>query len=387
MFPINSYAWSEERTATLKFGKTAGKKVKHYAFGIHQSAWNDFSSWTIKGLELYKKKSAELIVDGSIEGRQIKAETLETGHHKAGSITAEIIAANAVRAKHILIDDGLINNLVTHNAFISKLWAQDAFIRSLKTVKISSTQLDTDWLSAYTGEIGGFRIGYNPNGDDFWLTGANNFDCGINPGFNAGTRGAQFWAAWGRDWINPGPNAWWVNAQGVMTCKATPVFNSGIRVPHGVVHYNNGTYTYSPNIKKIYMEKGNGQTWIKYYIGTVGPKDDEIAQYWNYVTMSASDKRYKSNIKPTEVNGLEIINNLKCYDYDIKLPQEESKHINCGIMAQDVEIHMNDAHLVNPDDIQSYKPFEMIPYLIKAIQELSEQNKELKNKLEEIING
>lgn len=363
------------------------EEVAMYRLGLQQPDWSNFTNITFKNAKIYKKKSAELIVDGSIEGRQIKTQTLETGHHKAGSITAEIIAANAVRAKHVLIDDGLIDNLVSHKAFITKLWAKDAFIKSLQTVKISSTQLDTDWLSAYTGEIGGFRIGYNPNGDDFWLTGANNFDCGINPGFNAGTRGAQFWAAWGRDWINPGPNAWWVNAQGVMTCKATPVFYSGIRVPHGVVHYNNGTYTYSPNIKKIYMEKGNGQTWIKYYIGTVGPKDDEIAQYWNYVTMSASDKRYKSNIKPTEVNGLEIINNLKCYDYDIKLPQEESKHINCGIMAQDVEIHMNDAHLVNPDDIQSYKPFEMIPYLIKAIQELSEQNKELKNKLEEITNG
>ena len=103
--------------------------------------------------------------------------------------------------------------------------------------------------------------------------------------------------------------------------------------------------------------------------------------------MSASDKRYKSNIKPTEVRGLETINKLKCYEYDIKLPKEDSKHIKCGIMAQDVEIHMNDAHLINPDYIQSYKPFEMIPYLIKAIQELSQQNNELKNKLEEIING
>ena len=131
MFPINSYAWSEERTATLKFEKTAGKKVKHYAFGIHQSAWNDFSSWTIKGLELYKKKSAELIVDGSIEGRQIKTQTLETGHHKAGSITSEIIAAKAVKVNNLLVDDAMIQEFVAHKAFISKLWAQDAFIKSL----------------------------------------------------------------------------------------------------------------------------------------------------------------------------------------------------------------------------------------------------------------
>nr|DAW16531.1 MAG TPA: tail protein [Caudoviricetes sp.] len=266
-------------------------------------------------------------------------------------------------------------------------------------VKINADKVDISGvLRAYTGEIGGFRIGYNYNDQSFWLTGKDNFECGINPGLNAGSRGAQVWAAWGNQWTNPGPNAWWVNAQGVMTCKATPVFKNGVSVPHGVVHYNNGTYTYSPNIKKIYMEEANGKTWIKYYIGSVGPKDDELAQYWNYVTMSGSDKRYKSNIKATEVNGLEIINNLKCYDYDIKLPTDKkSKHINCGIMAQDVEIHMNEAHLVYPNGIQSYTPFEMQPYLIKAIQELSQENTNLKSqlksmnerlqKLEDKING
>ena len=375
--------------ATLRIPENI-TNIEYYRFGILQETRSNFSNVNIQLPKVYKKKSAELIVDGSIEGRQIKTKTLETAHHKAESITSEIIAANAVKAKHVLIDDGLIDNLVSHNAFITKLWAQDAFIKSLQTVKISATQLDTDWLSAYTGEIGGFRIGKNPNDGGFWLTGTNNFDCGINPGHNAGSRGAQLWAAWGDEWTKAGPNAWWVNAQGVMTCKNTPVFAKGMAVHGGVVHYANGTYTYSPNIKKIYMEQENGKTWIRYYVGSVGPEDDELAQYWNYVTMSGSDKRYKSNIKPTEVNGLEIINNLKCYDYDIKLPHEKEKHINCGIMAQDVEMHMNEAHLVYPNGIQSYTPFEMMPYLIKAVQELSTQNNELQQriiKLEELING
>ena len=363
------------------------EEVAMYRLGLQQPDWSDFTNITFKNAKIYKKKSAELIVDGSIEGRQIKAETLETGHHKAGSITSEIIAANAVKAKHVLIDDGLINNLVTHNAFISKLWAQDAFIKNLGAVKIKSTQLDTDWLSAYTGEIGGFRIGANPNdGGGFWLTGANNFECGINPGLNAGTRGAQIWAAWGNNWLNAGDNAWWVNAQGVMTCKNTAYLNKGAHIDSGNLTYKYGTYTYSTNIKEITYYSGSTK-WVTFGVGQQGKSGNVHQGYWVGVTPTASDRRYKSNIKPTEINGLEIINNLKCYDYDIKLPQEESKHINCGIMAQDVEIHMKDAHLVNPDDIQSYQPFEMLPYLIKAIQELSEQNKELKNKLEEIING
>lgn len=151
MFPINSYAWSEERTATLKFEKTAGKKVKHYAFGIHQSAWNDFSSWTIKELELYKKKSAELIVDGSIEGRQIKANTLETGHHKSGSITSDIIAANAVNVNHIDINDALIRELVAHKAFINQLWSQQAFINKLNAIDFDFTKGTGSYIQSKDG--------------------------------------------------------------------------------------------------------------------------------------------------------------------------------------------------------------------------------------------
>ena len=386
-FPYAS-SFGEKLVAIVKVPQTANKSIEFIEPLIYQERNSNFFSFTLKNVTVYKKKSAELIVDGTIQGKHIKSSTIETGHLKAGSVTADIVAADAIKATHLNVDDAMLDKLVTNKAFVTKLWAQDAFIKNLSTVKISATQLDTDWLSAYTGDIGGFRIGKNPNQPgDFWLTGSNNFNCGLNPGHNIGTRGAQIWAAWGDRWDKAGNNAWWVNGQGVMTCNATPIFYRGAYVPNGVVYYKNGTYTYSPNIKKIYMEEVNGKTWIKYYVGTVGPKDDEIAQYWNYVTMSASDKRYKSNIKPTEVNGLEIINNLKCYDYDIKLPHEKEKHINCGIMAQDVEIHMNEAHLVYPNGIQSYTPFEMIPYLIKAVQELSEENKELKNKLEELING
>lgn len=372
MFPINSYSWSEERTATLKFEKTAGKKVKHYAFGIHQSAWNDFSSWTIKELELYKKKSAELIVDGSIEGRQIKTQTLETGHHKAGSITSEIIAANAVRAKHILIDDGLINNLVTHNAFISKLWAQDAFIRSLKTVKISSTQLDTDWLSAYTGDIGGFRIGKNPNQPgDFWLTGSNNFNCGLNPGHNIGTRGAQIWAAWGNNWNQAGPNAWWVDGQGRMTCSSPATFYGGLHV------YNANLDTHGRDIQGDANNNGAKTTVI----------------WWSQidrVKSSVSDKRFKTNIKPTKVKAVDLLNKIEMVEFNWK---KDNKFEKIGAIAQQVQSVEESLVVKDMDSKQSYSDYlrisyyDTIPYLIKAIQELSQQNKELKNKLEEIING
>ena len=342
------------------------KEIKDIYFTIDRYGTPIFDE-----LSIVPQKSAELIVDGSIEGRQIKAETLETGHHKAGSITSEIIAANAVRAKHVLIDDGLIDNLVSHNAFISKLWAQDAFIRSLQTVKISSTQLDTDWLSAYTGDIGGFRIGKNPNQlGDFWLTGSNNFNCGLNPGHNIGTRGAQIWAAWGNNWAKAGPNAWQVSGQGVMTCNNRAVFNRGFDV-HGA-----GIYTHDQDI----TSQGAGSSTTK-------------VMWWsqiNRVKSAISDKRLKTNVKSTKVKAVDLLNKIEMVEFNWK---KDNKFEKIGAIAQQVQSVEASLIVHDMDDKQTYNDYlrinyyGTIPYLIKAVQELSEENNKLKNKLEELING
>lgn len=370
-FPTPSIATLETSTS-VKVQVELRKEIEYIEPLVFQNKWSDFYRFHLKKLFVGKKKSAELIVDGSIEGRQIKAETLETGHHKAGSITSEIIAANAVKAKHILIDDGLINNLVTHNAFISKLWAQDAFIRSLKTVKISTTQLDTDWLSAYTGDIGGFRIGKNPNQPgDFWLTGSNNFNCGLNPGHNIGTRGAQIWAAWGNDWNRAGSNAWWVDGQGRMNCKNSATFYGGLHV------YNARLDTHGQDIQ------GDANSY--------GAKTTVI--WWsqiNRVKSSVSDKRFKTNIKPTKVKAVDLLNKIEMVEFNWK---KDNKFEKIGAIAQQVQSVEETLVVKDMDSKQSHSDYlrisyyETIPYLIKAVQELSEQNKELKNKLEEIING
>ena len=370
LYPASGYG-VKNCTATVKI-PDENKEIDFIDLIIHQTAWNDYTTYNLKKINVVKKKSAELIVDGSIEGRQIKTETLETGHHKAGSITSEIIAANAVRAKHILIDDGLINNLVTHNAFISKLWAQDAFIRSLKTVKISTTQLDTDWLSAYTGDIGGFRIGKNPNQPgDFWLTGSNNFNCGLNPGHNIGTRGAQIWAAWGYNWNQAGPNAWWVDGQGRMNCKSSATFYGGLHV------YNARLDTHGQDIQ------GDANSY--------GAKTTVI--WWsqiNRVKSSVSDKRFKTNIKPTKVKAVDLLNKIEMVEFNWK---KDNKFEKIGAIAQQVQSVEKSLVVKDMDSKQSHSDYlrisyyDAIPYLIKAVQELSEENNKLKNKLEEIING
>ena len=53
-------------------------------------------------------------------------------------------------------------------------------------------------------------------------------------------------------------------------------------------------------------------------------------------------------------------------------------------MAQDVQKYAPEAFFENPDGVYSYKVFELVPYLIKAIQELAFENKTLTKRLENL---
>ena len=382
LYPASGYG-VRNCTATIKI-LDRNKEIEFIEPMLQQNTWSNYTKYSINKLTVVKKKSAELIVDGSIEGRQIKANTLETGHHKAGSITSDIIASNAVKAKHIEIDDGLIENLVSHKAFITKLWAKDAFIKSLQTVKIKSTQIDADLLSAYKGYIGGFQIGtHEKDPSKYWLTGTNQFYVGMsNGGGNWGQ--TALWVNWGTEWDKVGDNAWFVREDGRMLCYnqaefwKTPVIHGDLKVTGNIVYdngYGKGVWCYSP----IYTEinKSGNSLSLK---GGNGAKD--------YITIDSlvSDRRLKSNIKKSTVNALEVLNKFETYSFTRKY-REDVKDIELGIMAQDIKEYMPDAFVDHPAGYYTYEPFEIIPYLIKAIQELSQQNKELKQKLEEIING
>ena len=142
-----------ETSTSVKVKVESIKEIEYIEPLIFQNKFSDFFRFHLKKLFVGKKKSAELIVDGSIEGRHVKANTLETGHHKARSITSEIIAAKAVKVGHLLVDDAMIDEFVAHKAFINKLWAQDAFIKNLQTVNFDFTRGSGDYIQSTNGNM------------------------------------------------------------------------------------------------------------------------------------------------------------------------------------------------------------------------------------------
>ena len=404
-FPTPSIVTLETSTS-VKVQVELRKEIEYIEPLVFQNKWSDFYRFHLKKLFVGKKKSAELIVDGSIEGRQIKTETLETGHHKAGSITSEIIAANAVRAKHILIDDGLINNLVTHNAFISKLWAQDAFIRSLKTVKITSTQIDTETLRGKT--ITGATI------DGGEIRGRTKIKLG-EYGFMQPTSegGLQ---------INSPRRFNSKDGIGVQIIGAT---ERGEDIPYGLFVYQDKDFTvgdravdtdsYIMTVQGFIRTKGiNNLRFVNYRDASTSiglwnrdvsllfdNTDNDIYYSWkskyslwgiikNFYN-TTSDERLKKDIVTCDYKALDLINDFKFKSFNWKYHEEfgQKPYTEIGLIAQDVE-KINKNFVAMAGEYKTLNQFNLLTYSLKAIQELSTQNKELQQKiikLEEKING
>ena len=97
------------------------------------------------------KVKGDMVVDGSILGRHIASESVETGHMRAGSVTTPILASNAVTADKLLVDYAMINKLVSNQAFIRELASQRAFITQLISVGISANDIRGGRLTANSG--------------------------------------------------------------------------------------------------------------------------------------------------------------------------------------------------------------------------------------------
>lgn len=89
----------------------------------------------------------------------------------------------------------------------------------------------------------------------------------------------------------------------------------------------------------------------------------------NTTINSSSDMRMKTNIVDTKVNAVDILNQVEMKSFDWRI---DNKHEDIGIIAQQLQEILPD--LVYEDKITtklSIQPIKFIPYLIKAIQELS----------------
>lgn len=103
---------------------------------------------------------------------------------------------------------------------------------------------------------------------------------------------------------------------------------------------------------------------------------------YNWSIVNSSDERLKCNIEESDVCALSVIKNIKTYRFDWI---ETGEHKNLGFIAQQIESVEESLVDVSEDDGHySTKDLDLIPYLVKSIQELSKQVDYLKNEISEL---
>lgn len=293
---------------------------------------------------------------------------LFVGDAKVGTLNADIIRSNSISAEKLIFDTALAKKLVSSDVFTDTLAAKTAFINKLRSVVVSATLLE-----GYKGQIGGFQIGtHDKDPTVFWLTGSNSFRVGMSDG-GWKTGQTALWVNWGNNWEKPGDYAWFVKNTGEMHCYNKAQFWNVPRV-HGNLEVTGDIFYFidratnkvaywvsSPSYKRI--EESNGYAYL--YRQTGGYS-------WVALNKDISDRRYKTNIQDSQVSALDVIEKLKTYSYR-KEYDDKIEDIACGIMAQDVQEVAPEAFFENPDGAYSYNTFALVPYLIKAIQELNQK--------------
>ena len=300
---------------------------------------------------------------------------LFVGDARIGTLNTDIIRSNSIAADKLIFDTALARKLVASDVFTDTLAAKTAFINKLRSVVVSAT-----FLEGYKGKIGGFQIGtHDKDPTTFWITSTNGFRVGMSDG---GWRVNQtcLWVNWGDDWSSPGKLAWFVKNSGKMYCYNqaefwnSPIIHGDLEVTGNIFFkvnsQKNGYWLSSGDFKRI--EESSGYAYLYRQSGGYA---------WIPLNKDVSDRRYKHNIQDSQVSGLDVIDKLKTYSYR-KEYDDKVEDIACGIMAQDVQKYAPEAFYENPDGAYSYRTFELVPYLIKAIQELNQKVERLEKQHE-----
>ncbi|CIP02554.1 PblB [Streptococcus pneumoniae] len=316
--------------------------------------------------------TGETLIDRAVI-KSAMVDKLKTANFEAGSVTTTILDAEAVTADKVRFDAAFIRKMTANDAFIDQLISKRIFSTKVESVISSST-----FLEAYQGRIGGFTLGQFDQGGGRWISGVNQFSVGMGNGAGHGVRTA-FWANWGNNWNYAGPKAWNVNTDGKMYCRNEVGFYDQVDFSNSsrANFYGNTTFSRSPVFSNG-IELGSkdvlGDGW--------NPKGGRNAVVWwnqvgsgsvKYWMEQKSDRRLKENITDTAVKALDKINRLRMVAFDFI---ENKKHEEIGLIAQEAETIVPKIVSRDPENPDGYLHIDytaLVPYLIKAIQELNQK--------------
>lgn len=316
--------------------------TEHFKSVVQQSGDNIISAIQDKGGGVVSA------INQSPDGVQVKGKLI--------SLDGETKMTNAF-AKTLVTEKLTSSDVKSFASTFASSFIGGLTADTVATRELQAKLIQTDVLRAYKGYVGGFQIGIHEKGGQRsnYLTGANSFNVGMNDGVGW-YYNAALWVNWGNDWNKVGPRAWYVNNYGEMFCRNKAEFSGGIEMHSDITLWDNAS------LRKREVLPGGGYRY------------DVPVWSWDFVKFKnqiekQSDRKLKTNIKPTDVSAVDLINQLDLMQYDWK---SDGSHERIGLIAQELREVLPEL-TTEYDDALRIKYIDFIPYLLKAIQELSKE--------------
>lgn len=328
--------------------------TEHFKSVVQQSGDNIISAIQDKGGGVVSA------INQSPEGVQVKGKLI--------SLDGETKMTNAF-AKTLVTEKLTSSDVKSFASTFASSFIGGLTADTVATRELQAKLIQADVLRAYKGYVGGFQIGVHEKGDQRsnYLTGANSFNVGMNDGVGW-YYNAALWVNWGNDWNKIGDKAWYVNNYGEMFCRNKAEFSGGIEMHSDITLWDNAS------LRKREVLPGGGYRY------------DVPVWSWDFVKFKnqiekQSDRKLKTNIRPTDVSAVDLINRLNLMQYDWK---SNGSHEQIGLIAQELREVLPEL-TTEYDDALRIKYIDFIPYLLKAIQELSKEGARCKNCLHKLI--
>ena len=248
--------------------------------------------------------------------------------------------------------------------------------KQIETGSITTDQLDVanvkaglikaNLLQAYYGRIGGFQLAKDDKGNSWITSDGDGHDVGMGIRYDEKVH-ASFFANWGPNWYKNKDEAWVVNSDGKMYCGNSVKMNNGLTVHKGGLIVEDGGSSFRDGMSVIGAVTIDGDIDIGTHqiYGEYADTHSKTEVVWR----DSSDYRLKTNIKKTTKKCLPIINSIEMVQFDWK---NSGKHEELGLIAQQAMKHIPEmAHLTDKYYTVDYS--KVVPFLIKAVQELSER--------------
>lgn len=268
------------------------------------------------------------------------------------------IDARATKIRGELLVDGTVTG--------KKIQANSITVDQLAVANVKAGLITADLLEAYYGQVGGFQFAKDADGNS-WITSiGNGHDVGMGIRYD-NTVHASFFANWGDKWYKHKPEAWVVHSDGTMYCGGSVEMRNGLNIYKGglIVHDGGSSFRDGMSVIGAVTIDGDIEIGTHQIFGRYKDTGGKAEVMWT----SSSDYRLKTNIKKTTKKCLPIINSIEMVQFDWK---NSGKHEELGLIAQQAKKYIPEmAHLI--DNYYTVDYTKVVPFLIKAVQELSER--------------